>query len=230
MRTAPIAVREKIKACSALERRKKVFALHRSGQSPNEIAKTLELRPAVVRADIAAIYDSEAEHLKEIVKRGVVMALVQIDDLYHEARTEWERSKKRRTERIRKVEDGVPTREGPITKTTTSRKSETGLGDPRYLSEARMLVQQKLRLLGLENPEKLQVEQIVRLTSDVNVTHSLAAPSMSVADLTDVATIMAQLGMTVPGLPQPVLPAPSGDSIDAEFDDPTDDDQAPDNE
>lgn len=148
-----------------------VAQLYKRGYSirkiQSEVVKRLELKTyslATVHKDIQTLLDEWRENRIEDMDAALQIELERIDDTVRELWEQWEKSKTDYTKTARK-QKGSPTRDNQTGQTSIrtyqTERTETEvvqLGDPSYISEIRMQLAERRKLLGLYAPEKKDIQ------------------------------------------------------------------------
>lgn len=133
----------------------------------SEVMKRLDLKTyslATVHSDIQSLLEEWRENRIEDMDAALQLELERIDDTIRELWEQWEKSKTDYTKTARK-QKGSPTRDGQTGQTSIrtyqTERTETEvirLGDPSYISEIRMQLAERRKLLGLYAPEKKDIQ------------------------------------------------------------------------
>jgi predicted transcriptional regulator len=124
------------------------------GWSMSRIAAELGITKGAVSKAMRRGEQHAIAELKTTISAHKAKALERLEWLYYEARDAWERSKEPHTKKLsrqRKPADD----EKAVPSTTTQLVTEETVGDPRYLSEARMCIDRICKLLGIDSPAKV---------------------------------------------------------------------------
>lgn len=164
----PQDIRQRQKKLARLEI---VATLYKRGYSirkiQSEVMKRLDLKTysvATVHSDIRTLLDEWRENRIEDMDAALQLELERIDDTVRELWEQWEKSKTDYTKTARK-QKGSPTRDNQTGQTSIrtyqTERTETEvirLGDPSYISEIRMQLAERRKLLGLYAPEKKDIQ------------------------------------------------------------------------
>lgn len=148
-----------------------VATLYKRGWSirkiQSEVMKRLALKTysiATVHSDIHTLLDEWRENRIEDMDAALQLELERIDDTVRELWEQWEKSKTDYTKTARK-QKGSPARDNQTGQTSIrtyqTERTETEvirLGDPSYISEIRMQLAERRKLLGLYAPEKKDIQ------------------------------------------------------------------------
>ena len=148
-----------------------VATLYKRGYSirkiQSEVMKRLDLKTyslATVHSDIQSLLEEWRENRIEDMDAALQLELERIDDTVRELWEQWEKSKTDYTKTARK-QKGSPARDNETGQTsirtyqTERTESEViRLGDPSYISEIRMQLAERRKLLGLYAPEKKDIQ------------------------------------------------------------------------
>lgn len=148
-----------------------VATLYKRGYSirkiQSEVMKRLDLKTysvATVHSDIHTLLDEWRENRIEDMDAALQLELERIDDTVRELWEQWEKSKTDYTKTARK-QKGSPARDNQTGQTSIrtyqTERTETEvirLGDPSYISEIRMQLAERRKLLGLYAPEKKDIQ------------------------------------------------------------------------
>lgn len=148
-----------------------VATLYKRGYSirkiQSEVMKRLDLKTyalATVHNDIQSLLEEWRENRIEDIDAALQLELERIDDTVRELWEQWEKSKTDYTRTARK-QKGSPTRDNQTGQTSIrtyqTERTETEvirLGDPSYISEIRMQLAERRKLLGLYAPEKKDIQ------------------------------------------------------------------------
>lgn len=148
-----------------------VATLYKRGYSirkiQSEVMKRLDLKTyalATVHSDIQSLLEEWRENRIEDMDAALQFELERIDDTVRELWEQWEKSKTDYTKTARK-QKGSPTRDNQTGQTSIrtyqTERTETEvirLGDPSYISEIRMQLAERRKLLGLYAPEKKDIQ------------------------------------------------------------------------
>lgn len=148
-----------------------VATLYKRGYSirkiQSEVMKRLDLKTyslATVHSDIQSLLEEWRENRIEDMDAALQLELERIDDTVRELWEQWEKSKTDYTKTARK-QKGSPTRDNQTGQTSIrtyqTERTETEvirLGDPSYISEIRMQLAERRKLLGLYAPEKKDIQ------------------------------------------------------------------------
>lgn len=148
-----------------------VATLYKRGYSirkiQSEVMKRLDLKTysvATVHSDIHTLLDEWRENRIEDMDAALQLELERIDDTVRELWEQWEKSKTDYTKTARK-QKGSPARDNETGQTSIrtyqTERTETEvirLGDPSYISEIRMQLAERRKLLGLYAPEKKDIQ------------------------------------------------------------------------
>ena len=164
----PQDIRQRQKKLARLEI---VATLYKRGYSirkiQSEVMARLDLKTysvATVHSDIKSLLEEWRENRIEDMDAALQLELERIDDTVRELWEQWEKSKTDYTKTARK-QKGSPTRDEqtgqtPI-RTYQTERTDTEvirLGDPSYISEIRMQLAERRKLLGLYAPEKKDIQ------------------------------------------------------------------------
>lgn len=148
-----------------------VATLYKRGYSirkiQSEVMKRLALKTyslATVHSDIKSLLEEWRENRIEDMDAALQLELERIDDTVRELWEQWEKSKTDYTKTARK-QKGSPSRDNETGQTAIrtyqTERTETEvirLGDPSYISEIRMQLAERRKLLGLYAPEKKDIQ------------------------------------------------------------------------
>ena len=148
-----------------------VATLYKRGYSvrkiQSEVMKRLDLKAyslATVHSDIKGLLEEWRENRIEDMDAALQLELERIDDTVRELWEQWEKSKTDYTKTARK-QKGSPSRDSETGQTSIrtyqTERTETEvirLGDPSYISEIRMQLAERRKLLGLYAPEKKDIQ------------------------------------------------------------------------
>ena len=148
-----------------------VATLYKRGYSvrkiQSEVMKRLDLKAyslATVHSDIKGLLEEWRENRIEDMDAALQLELERIDDTVRELWEQWEKSKTDYTKTARK-QKGSPSRDNETGQTSIrtyqTERTETEvirLGDPSYISEIRMQLAERRKLLGLYAPEKKDIQ------------------------------------------------------------------------
>lgn len=148
-----------------------VATLYKRGYSvrkiQSEVMKRLDLKAyslATVHSDIKGLLEEWRENRIEDMDAALQLELERIDDSVRELWEQWEKSKTDYTKTARKKK-GSPSRDSETGQTSIrtyqTERTETEvirLGDPSYISEIRMQLAERRKLLGLYAPEKKDIQ------------------------------------------------------------------------
>lgn len=137
---------------------------HTVRQIRDEVMKRLNLTTystSTVQNDIKTVLEELQQQRLDNAEYALQLELERIDDTCCELWAQWEKSKEDYV-RTMKKRKGVPQfgDEGGKTKTTqieTRESTVIGLGNVSYISEIRVQLQERRKLLGLYAPEKKEV-------------------------------------------------------------------------
>lgn len=155
-----------------------VATLYKRGYSirkiQSEVMKRLDLKTysvATVHSDIHTLLEEWRENRIEDMDAALQLELERIDDTVRELWEQWEKSKTDYTKTARK-QKGSPARDNETGQTSIrtyqTERTETEvirLGDPSYISEIRMQLAERRKLLGLYAPEKKDISGGVSFAS-----------------------------------------------------------------
>lgn len=164
----PQDIRQRQKKLARLEI---VATLYKRGYSirkiQSEVMARLDLKTysvATVHSDIKSLLEEWRENRIEDMDAALQLELERIDDTVRELWEQWEKSKTDYTKTARK-QKGSPTRDEQTGQTSIStyqtERTDTEvirLGDPSYISEIRMQLAERRKLLGLYAPEKKDIQ------------------------------------------------------------------------
>ncbi len=148
-----------------------VATLYKRGYSirkiQSEVMKRLALKTysiAPCHSDIQSLLEEWRENRIEDMDAALQLELERIDDTVRELWEQWEKSKTDYTKTARK-QKGSPARDNETGQTSIrtyqTERTETEvirLGDPSYISEIRMQLAERRKLLGLYAPEKKDIQ------------------------------------------------------------------------
>lgn len=148
-----------------------VATLYKRGYSirkiQSEVMKRLALKTysiATCHSDIKSLLEEWRENRIEDMDAALQLELERIDDTVRELWEQWEKSKTDYTKTARK-QKGSPARDNETGQTSIrtyqTERTETEvirLGDPSYISEIRMQLAERRKLLGLYAPEKKDIQ------------------------------------------------------------------------
>ena len=148
-----------------------VATLYKRGYSirkiQSEVMKRLALKTysiATRHSDIQSLLEEWRENRIEDMDAALQLELERIDDTVRELWEQWEKSKTDYTKTARK-QKGSPARDNETGQTSIrtyqTERTETEvirLGDPSYISEIRMQLAERRKLLGLYAPEKKDIQ------------------------------------------------------------------------
>ena len=164
----PQDIRQRQKKIARLEI---VATLYKRGYSirkiQSEVMARLDLKTysvATVHSDIKSLLEEWRENRIEDMDAALQLELERIDDTVRELWEQWEKSKTDYTKTARK-QKGSPTRDKQTGQTSIrtyqTERTDTEvirLGDPSYISEIRMQLAERRKLLGLYAPEKKDIQ------------------------------------------------------------------------
>ena len=164
----PQDIRQRQKKLARLEI---VATLYKRGYSirkiQSEVMARLNLKTysvATVHSDIKSLLEEWRENRIEDMDAALQLELERIDDTVRELWEQWEKSKTDYTKTARK-QKGSPTRDEQTGQTSIrtyqTERTDTEvirLGDPSYISEIRMQLAERRKLLGLYAPEKKDIQ------------------------------------------------------------------------
>lgn len=164
----PQDIRQRQKKLARLEI---VATLYKRGYSirkiQSEVMTRLDLKTysvATVHSDIKSLLEEWRENRIEDMDAALQLELERIDDTVRELWEQWEKSKTDYTKTARK-QKGSPTRDNQTGQTSIrtyqTERTDTDvicLGDPSYISEIRMQLAERRKLLGLYAPEKKDIQ------------------------------------------------------------------------
>ena len=164
----PQDIRQRQKKLARLEI---VATLYKRGYSirkiQSEVMARLDLKTysvATVHSDIKSLLEEWRENRIEDMDAALQLELERIDDTVWELWEQWEKSKTDYTKTARK-QKGSPTRDEQTgqssIRTYQTERTDTEvirLGDPSYISEIRMQLAERRKLLGLYAPEKKDIQ------------------------------------------------------------------------
>ena len=164
----PEDIRQRQKKLARLEI---VATLYKRGYSirkiQSEVMARLNLKTysvATVHSDIKSLLEEWRENRIEDMDAALQLELERIDDTVRELWEQWEKSKTDYTKTARK-QKGSPTRDEQTGQTSIrtyqTERTDTEvirLGDPSYISEIRMQLAERRKLLGLYAPEKKDIQ------------------------------------------------------------------------
>ncbi len=164
----PQDIRQRQKKLARLEI---VATLYKRGYSirkiQSEVMARLDLKTysvATVHSDIKSLLEEWRENRIEDMDAALQLELERIDDTVRELWEQWEKSKTDYTKTARK-QKGSPTRDEQTGQTSIrtyqTERTDTEvirLGDPSYISEIRMQLAERRKLLGLYAPEKKDIQ------------------------------------------------------------------------
>lgn len=164
----PQDIRQRQKKLARLEI---VATLYKRGYSirkiQSEVMARLDLKTysvATVHSDIKSLLEEWRENRIEDMDAALQLELERIDDTIRELWEQWEKSKTDYTKTARK-QKGSPTRDEQTGQTSIrtyqTERTDTEvirLGDPSYISEIRMQLAERRKLLGLYAPEKKDIQ------------------------------------------------------------------------
>lgn len=171
----PQDIRQRQKKLARLEI---VATLYKRGYSirkiQSEVMARLDLKTysvATVHSDIKSLLEEWRENRIEDMDAALQLELERIDDTVRELWEQWEKSKTDYTKTARK-QKGSPTRDNQTGQTSIrtyqTERTDTEvirLGDPSYISEIRMQLAERRKLLGLYAPEKKDIQGGMSFTS-----------------------------------------------------------------
>lgn len=148
-----------------------VSKLYKRGYSCRQIREEVMKRLALdsyslgtVQKDIKTLLEEWRENRIEDMDAALQLELERIDDTVRELWEQWEKSKTDYTKTARK-QKGSPARDNETGQTSIrtyqTERTETEvirLGDPSYISEIRMQLAERRKLLGLYAPEKKDIQ------------------------------------------------------------------------
>ena len=164
----PQDIRQRQKKLARLEI---VATIYKRGYSirkiQSEVMARLDLKTysvATVHSDIKSLLEEWRENRIEDMDAALQLELERIDDTVWELWEQWEKSKTDYTKTARK-QKGSPTRDEQTGQTSIrtyqTERTDTEvirLGDPSYISEIRMQLAERRKLLGLYAPEKKDIQ------------------------------------------------------------------------
>lgn len=215
-----MAIPKEVRAAIEKDRQQKAYLLAVKGFTPRQIAELLSRefdthisRQQVVK-DLAKALDENSDDLRDLIRREVMMQLARLDDLYAEVMSEFQRSKLDiesvttreyyPKKKAKAGQDEGKQADDEQNKRTLTEKNVTGrLGDPRYISEARQILTQRLKLLGLDKEEtiRVQIEQYTQQNLNVSVQQALLSPD----DAREMLALYKQFGIGLDGQPLDII-------------------------
>lgn len=155
-----------------LKDREQVAELYAQGVPQHEIAKRVGINRNQVQYDLRCIEEEWRKSAVDDMAAQKQWQLVKINNIEAEMWAAWELSKsKRATKKRFSVTDA-----GETKVTSGEQRDETHSGDPRYMAIIMQCVQERSRLLGLN--------EVTRVKADLSTEQKPAAPA-----LTDAAII-----------------------------------------
>lgn len=150
----------------------------------NVIAKQIGISNATITRDVKLLVARWRKSALSSIDDKIQIELESINKTEAEAWEAWERSKLNKEKRVDKVNavhakmsKAISSREGVVPGTEklieTIKSSEGQYGDPRFLEVIAKCIERRCKLMGLDKPEKLQIEG--KPTFEVILTDETAA-------------------------------------------------------
>lgn len=135
------------------ERRLKVANLYLQGWAQFRIAQKVEVDPSTITRDLQAIQEEWVAKSVEAIEKRKAEELAKIDQLEYTYWESWERSLEAFKSKIvkgRKTGNGKKAQD--IEQTL---KEEERAGDPRFLAGVQWCIEKRMKIFGLEAPQKI---------------------------------------------------------------------------
>lgn len=145
---------------SAKERRVIVADMYLTGYSQPQIAEELGISQPTVSRDLTAIrkqWQREAVDSFDIVQKR---ELARIDKIESEAWEAWRRSIGISRSETTTVEGGTPDKKGVVSAKSTKKvvRTDNLVGDPRFLDQVKWCIEQRLKIYGVYQAAKLEIQ------------------------------------------------------------------------
>jgi hypothetical protein len=179
---------------------REAFRMMVAGKTLPSIAKALCVQQVVVYNWIESEVERLRPHLDNVAKRELFLQLAKLDRLYEQAMEAWERSCGKRREQTVASEETLPFCEAgvqslqPVKLRRGSRKTVTQYGDPRFLAEARHILAEKRKLLGMDSPDAVR-NYINVYASGQTVQVANVGSSGGTGEVIEIAEIIKRLGI-----------------------------------
>ncbi len=133
----------------------RIFKLVNEGYTQHEIAALIGVSLSTVQVTLQRIRSQALEKISRKADKLLADEILKLEHTEREAWREWNRSKEPIKKMIETVEDG------PTGATTRRTKSvEERVGNPQYLMQIQMAINQRTKLLGLQNDASRVVPQM----------------------------------------------------------------------
>lgn len=148
------------------KRREIVSKYYARGMNASEIAVLVKKEMSANKAPSATTINNDIREILEEWKSNrianmddaVMVEMNRLTAISNEAWTAWERSKRNHTEKLSREVEKMGGKDGIITETHKSAKQVRLFGDPAYLKVILACRESTRKLLGLDKPEKKQIE------------------------------------------------------------------------
>jgi len=147
------AKKRKSDALSRADRRRKVSEMYVKAMAQIDIAAELGCSQKTVSRDIAAIKDAWLQSALVNFDEAQAEALAKVDRLENEYWTAWESSKKDRVKRSK-----TENRKGDDEDTRLAQEVHARDGNPSFLQGVQWCIDRRVKILGLDAPQKRKVE------------------------------------------------------------------------
>lgn len=148
------------------KRREIVSKYYARGMNADDIAKMVKKEMGSSKAPSSTTINKD---IKEVLEEWRTNRIANMDDaimvevtrltaISNEAWTAWERSKKNYTEKAKRQVEKMGGKDGMITENHQSAKQVRSFGDSKYLQVVLACRESTRKLLGLDKPEKKQIE------------------------------------------------------------------------
>lgn len=148
--------------------RKKIAELYLKGRLQVDIAEEVGVDQSTVSRDIKTLHDewlrSALVNFNEAIARELAK-INQLEIIYFES---WERSLNPFKSKTVKAKGNPKTEEELRANAEQTLKTEDRNGDPRYLQGVQWCIEKRCKLLGLDAPDRLQIDWRETLPDGVN--------------------------------------------------------------
>ena len=216
----------------------KMVNLVMQGKTKETIAKECNISVATVRNKLPELLDKEGEKNADLIRREMTLQLGILHNMLEKALTQFDKSCQASLE-VEKVDEGyIPEKDDPNGMGVTSGKTSAGklanprrsvrtkhtqnLGDPRFLAEARQIMADRRKLLGMDQEEirTLVINQFFGNNNEI-INNQV---NLSMEETEEMVRLMSAMNIGVDGLLMPpanstatnALPEP--EVIEGEYD------------
>lgn len=146
------------KVFKATERQLEIAEMYLRGRRQSEIAEKLGTTQATVSRNLATVREAWLKSALVNFNEAVAKELAKTDNLERVYWESWERSLEPFKSKTVKAKGNPRTEEELKASAEQTLKTEDRNGDPRYLQGVQWCIEKRCKLLGLDAPDRIQID------------------------------------------------------------------------